>query len=321
MLSVLLPFRDAAATLDEALRSVLAEREVPLEVIAVDDGSTDEGARVVERLADPRVVLVRTAGLGIPGALNLALAHARGEHIARMDGDDVSLPGRFAAQLELLRSSPVVGTRVEAFSRTEAQPGPGLSRYVAWMNGLVTADDHAREIFVEAPLCHPSVAMRRDALEAVGAWRDTDGPEDYDLWLRFHAHGHAMVKVPEVLLRWRHHPARATLTDPRYALARFAQTKAPYLARFLAGRSFVVWGAGRTGKALARALEAHDCRPRAFIDIDARKVVARGLPVLPPEQAEPFIVVAVGARGARDEVRARLRLRGLAEGSDFVCAV
>ncbi len=317
MLSVLLPFRDAALTLDEAVRSVLAEREVPLEVIAVDDGSGDEGAGIVERLKDPRVVLVRTAGLGIPGALNLALAHARGEHIARMDGDDISLPGRFAAQLDLLRSAPVVGTQVEAFP----EPGPGLARYVGWMNALVTADDHAREIFVEAPLCHPSVAMRRDALEAVGAWRDTAGPEDYDLWLRFHAHGYAMVKVPEVLLRWRHHAARATLTDPRYALARFAHTKAPYLARFLAGRSFVVWGAGRTGKDLSRALEAHDCRPRAFIDIDPRKVVARGRPVLPPEQAEPFIVIAVGARGARDEVRARLTRRGLIEGSDFVCAV
>lgn len=319
VISVLLPFRNAAETLEEALCSVLAEREVPIEVIAIDDGSTDDGARIVERLNDPRVVPVRTPGLGIPAALNLGLSHARGEVIARMDADDVSLPGRFRAQLALLADASVVGTRVEAFPDV----GAGLSRYVAWMNGLVSAADHAREIFVEAPLCHPSVMMRRDALEAVGAWHDTEGPEDYDLWLRFHAHGYAMTKVPEVLLRWRHHPARATLTDARYALERFAHTKAPYLARFVGDRPFVVWGAGRTGKDLARALEAHHCRPRAFVDIDPRKIggVARGAPIVGPDFASgPLVIVAVGARGARDEVRGRLVARGMIEGTDFVCA-
>lgn len=319
VISVLLPFRDSAATLREALESVLAERDLPLEIIAIDDGSRDDGADIVRRLEDPRVHLVRTGGLGIPGALALGLSHARGEHIARMDADDVSLPGRFAAQLACMRDAAVVGTQVEAFPEV----GFGLTRYVEWMNGLLTAEDHAREIFVEAPLCHPSVMMRRDALEEVGGWLETEGPEDYDLWLRFHAQGHAMIKVPRVLLRWRHHPARATLTDSRYALERFPHAKAPYLARFIAGRPFLVWGAGRTGKNLARALEAHGAHPTAFVDIDPKKIggVARGVPIVAPDFARgPLVLVAVGARGARDEVRGRLGKRGFVEGVDFVCA-
>ncbi|MBI2393631.1 MAG: glycosyltransferase [Deltaproteobacteria bacterium] len=326
VISVLLPFRDAAATLHEAVSSVLEERTVPLEVIAVDDGSRDGGAAIVHAMGDPRVRVVRTEGVGIPRALNVGLAHARGAFIGRMDADDVSLPGRFPAQRAALEAHPrvaAVGTRVSAFP--DEHVGEGLRRYVAWMNEVITPEDHVRELFVEAPLCHPSVLMRREALTAVDGYRHHDGPEDYDLWLRLHAAGHALAKVPEVLLRWRHHPSRATLTDERYSLERFAPTKAPHLARAIGGRSVWMWGAGKTGKHLARALEAHGVRAERWIDIDPRKIggVARGAPIVGPSaitRGEALIVVAVGARGARQEVRSHLVGRGLVEGEDFVCA-
>jgi glycosyltransferase involved in cell wall biosynthesis len=319
VISVLLPFRDAASTLAEAVLSVLSE-EVELEVIAIDDGSRDESAEVLPY--DPRVRMLRTDGIGIARALSLGLEHARGSLIARMDADDLSLPGRFAAQLAALRGDiAVVATRVEAFP--DGAIGNGLRRYVGWMNEAITPEDHAREIFVEAPLCHPSVLMRRDALEQVGGYRDVDGPEDYDLWLRFHAHGFRFAKVPEVFLRWRHHERRATVVDPRYAIERFTATKAPHLARFLAGRGFAIWGAGPTGKRLARALEPHGARAAKFIDVDPEKREARGVAVIAPHKlvrGEYVIVVAVGARGARELIRADLNRRGFTEGADFICA-
>ncbi len=319
LISVLMPFRDAAATIAEAAESVLAQ-DVELELVAIDDGSRDESARLLPR--DPRVRVVRTEGIGIARALAVGLSHARGQLIARMDADDVTLPGRLASQLELLRGDvAVVATRVEAFP--EGVVAEGLRRYVAWMNDTLTPDDHAREMFVEAPLCHPSVLMRRDALERVGGYRDVDGPEDYDLWLRFHAHGYRFVKVPRVLFRWRHHERRATLVDPRYAIERFTATKAPHLARWLNGRSFAMWGAGPTGKRLARALEPYGARPAMFLDIDPSKREARGVPVVAPDtiaRGAQIIVAAVGARGARELIRADLRARGFIEGTDFVCA-
>src|SRR5690606_9723135 len=85
--SVLLPYRDAAPTLAEAVTSILAERGVALELVAVDDGSHDEGPRYVESLAaaDPRVRSVRSAPRGIVHALNVAIEHARAPFLARMD--------------------------------------------------------------------------------------------------------------------------------------------------------------------------------------------------------------------------------------------
>src|SRR6476620_3791488 len=137
--SVLLPYRDAAATLDEAIESVLAQRGVALELILVDDGSRDDGpARAAAWAArDPRVVLLDTDGVGIARALGVALAAARAPVIARMDGDDWCHPDRLARQLALLQSDPslvCVGTQVEALSDGDGVVGDGLRRYVAWQN-------------------------------------------------------------------------------------------------------------------------------------------------------------------------------------------
>jgi glycosyltransferase involved in cell wall biosynthesis len=328
--SVLLPYRDAATTIEDALGSMLEERGIAFEVIAIDDGSRDDGPVRVARMAraDARVVPLTTEGIGIARALARGVEVARGELIARMDADDLSVPGRLAASAALLDAEPelgAVGTLVEAFP--EGAFGDGTRRYVEWLNGLVSPAAHARDLFVESPLCHPSVTMRRDALAAVGGYREVPWPEDYDLWLRFSAAGFQLAKVPAMLLRWRQHARRLTVTDPRYALARFDALKGRYLARRIAEgkRPLAVWGAGKTGKRIARALRANGAAAEMFVDIDPRKIgsVAQGAPIVPPEALERgahTVVVAVGARGARAIVRGRLDAAGFVEGTDYVCA-
>ncbi|MEZ4314339.1 MAG: glycosyltransferase [Polyangiaceae bacterium] len=330
LVSVLMPYRNAAPTINEALASVLAERDVDLQIVAVDDGSTDDGPARVEAIArrDPRVVRLATGGVGIAKALALGAAYSRSPFIARMDSDDLSLPGRLAETVALLASDPSLGlaaSQVEGFP--EAAVGEGLRLYIAWQNSLLSADDHARELFVEAPVCHPSVVMRRAALDAAGGFVDVPWAEDYDLWLRLDAAGFGMAKVPKVLFRWRHREGRATFTDGRYALPLFDEAKARYLAPKLRARArpVTLWGAGKTGKHLCRALERHGISARRFVDIDPRKIggVARGAPIVAPEalvRGESTVVCAVGARGARPLIRAHLTSRGFVEGDDFLFA-
>lgn len=332
-ISVLMPYRQCADTVEEAAHSVLDQRGLgarDLELVAIDDGSTDDGpARVAALAARHRqIVTLAAGGVGIPGALGVGLAAARGDLIARMDADDVCAPERLARQIDLLASDPrlaVVGTRVSGFPA--GCVGPGMAHYIAWQNQLVSPADHAREIFIEAPLCHPSVLIRRAALADVGPWRETGGPEDYDLWLRLDAAGWRLAKVPAVLLAWRHRPGRSTFADPRYARARFLDAKAPHLARRLRAmnRPITVWGAGPTGKRLARALEPFGIHAGRFIDIDPRKIgrAARGVPIVSPDALVPgreTVIVAVGARGARDEIRERLVAAGCVETVDYLCA-
>jgi GT2 family glycosyltransferase len=176
-------------------------------------------------------------------------------------------------------------------------------------------------------LCHPSVLLRRSALDGVGGWRETAWAEDYDLWLRLDAAGWELAKLPRTLLRWRCVEGRATFTSARYAKERFREARARFLVpklRALA-RPVAVWGAGQTGRRLARALEPFGLRADLFIDIDEKKIgrIARGVPIIGPgaiPTATHTVLVAVGARGARVVVRSALVERGLVEGRDFLCA-
>lgn len=330
MISVLLPFRNAAPTLRQAAESVLTDMRAVDELVLVDDGSTDEGPVIASALAttDDRIRIVRCGGEGLAAALSRGLSACRGEWIARMDADDVSLAGRLECERHMLEhdsSLAVVATCVEVFGA----PGDGIERYVAWQNSVISPLEHARSVFIEAPVCHPSTMIRRSALESVGGFRAGPFPEDYDLWLRLLAAGHRMAKVPRVLFRWRVHEQMTTKRDPRMSLEAIRRLRAEHLARWLGGRVFLIWGAGPAGRRLARELEVWGARASRFIDIDPKKIgrTRRGARISDPDEglerarAEgALVVVAVAARGARDQVRHHLLARRFIEGEDFVCA-
>ncbi len=324
--SVLLPVRDAGEALSACLDSLAAQSLADHEVIAVDDGSSDaSGERLRERAArDPRLRVLRTRARGIVAALNLALAQARAEVVARMDADDVAHVERLRLQAERLARDAevdVLGCRVAPGARA----GRGMRDYVDWVNGLADHDAMAKARYVESPIVHPSVAMRTRALRGLGGYRDFDGPEDYDLWLRAFDAGLRFAKLPEVLLEWRDSPGRLTRTDPRYSPRAFARLKAASLARgALAGRAAVVWGAGPIGKAFARALADAGLRVEAFLEVDRRKIGQRihGVPVASVGEARRFRgalhLGAVGQKGARERMREEALHLGLVEGRDFL---
>ncbi len=328
--AVLLPARDAAATLRAAAVSLLRGTFRDLALLVVDDGSSDATAEVAEALGrrDPRVRLLRGPGEGIARALNRALAAADAPLVARMDADDVAWPRRLALQVEALEADPslaAVGARVRLFPRRLVKDG--MRRYVAWLNGLTTPALVARDLFVEAPLVHPAALLRREALAAAGGWRDGPFPEDYDLWLRLAAAGGGLTNLPATLLDWRESAGRATRADPRYALANHMALKCAALAAGpLAGvREVALWGAGETGRAFSDALAAVGLRVTAFVEVDRKKVgrTIRGAPVHHYEGVAALrglpLLVAVGAPGARDLIRAELHQRGFEEGRDFRC--
>lgn len=325
---VLLPVRNAAATLDEALASMARQTFPDFRCLVLDDGSTDESPTIAEAWAtrDFRFVAVRRPAEGLVATLNAGLDLVAAPFVARMDADDVALPGRLAAQAHALERDPsldLVATQVE-FTGDVSE---GLRAYEAWMNSLVTHEELTRDLFVEAPVAHPSVVMRTEALRAVGGYREFDGPEDYDLWLRGWRAGWRFAKVPRGLMRLRDHGERLTKTDARYSPRAFLYCKVEHLvaAKELAGREVVVWGAGRDGKRAAKALRRAGAELAWLVDIAPTKVGKSmlGVPVRAPDSLAgpdvPFVVAAVGIKGARAEIRSELAALGHTEGVDFVC--
>lgn len=326
-ISVLLPARDATATLAACLRSLRRQTLADWECIVVDDGSRDGTGRLAAA-ADPRIRVVTLPPSGIVAALGAGLAHCRGRYVARMDADDVMHRERLVRQAAALDADPTlaaVGAHVRFFPRRAMTDG--MRAYERWLTGVASPAAVCAEAFVESPVPHPTLCIRRDVLAAFG-YHDRGWPEDYDLVLRLLAAGHRVGVVPRRLLAWRDGPARLTRTHGAYARDRLVACKAHYLATgLLAGSErYVLWGYGGTGRALRRALALHGRHPSHVVELHAGRLGNRihGAPVIPPEALDGLprgpLVASVAGAEARGRIRAFLAARGWVETRDFVCA-
>ncbi len=332
LISVVLPVHNAAGTLRAAVDSLDVETVAEVEVIAVDDGSDDGSAELLDGMARTRPWLrvLHEPHRGIVPALNAGCDAVRGELIARMDADDRSLPGRLDRQRRFLlehRSIGVVSGRVRFGG--DARRARGYAHYVSWINSLRDPADIAVMRFVESPFAHPAVMFRGNLVCLHGGYRDGAFPEDYELWLRWMDEGVRMASIPEEVLLWNDPPDRLSRTDPRYSIDAFYMMKAEYIARWAVRRvrfwpQVYFWGAGRTTRKRAQYLIARGASVKAWVDIDAKKIGHRvwGAPVIAPEDLPPpgacFIFPFVGSRSARAEIMHWLEKRGYVLERDYV---
>jgi len=344
LLSVLMPVRNGAATLAEALDSLAAQTIPQWEMVAVDDGSSDGTWDILSAAAqgDPRIRVFRQQHLGVSAALQHACREARGDLLSRLDADDAMQPGRLAREVEALAGDPSAAlVTCQVAHHPATPPGLGMTRYLDWVNGLATAEATARERFVESPIVHPAVTMRRAAFEGAGGYRDMGWAEDYDLWLRLLGRGERFVRLAgEPLYLWRDHPRRASRGGGAYDARAMLRCRAWHLVHggpLGDGRPFIIRGAGTYGRALLRELELLGRWPSLMIDIDPSKI---GRELRPLHGSGPSVRVAatgelpraggtvlLGAVGSKvsDEprriIREQARQAGYREGEDFfACA-
>lgn len=330
--SVILPVCNAVHTVRQALDSL--EVTGGMEVIAVDDGSTDGTGELLDVLAraSGRLHVLHLAHGGIVQALTAGIEAAEGEYIARMDADDESLPGRLDAQRAFLDGREDVGLVggqvLFGGDRTHAR---GYALHVDWLNGLHTPEEIALERFVESPFAHPSVMFRRELIAGHGGYRDGAFPEDYELWLRWMDAGVRMARLDRPVLRWNDPPQRLSRTDARYSVDAFYEVKARYLSRFLQRSNpfhpgVIIWGSGRTTRRRVRMLQQHGVVVRAWVDVDPDKIghSIDGAPVIAaddlPGPGKAFSVSFVGSRGAREWIGSWFASRGYRKGVDYLHA-
>ena len=327
--SVLLPAWNAAATIAPALASLCRQTWPDWECMVVDDGSNDDTAAIAGAFCrqDPRIRLIRTPHRGLIPALNEGLARSQAPVIARMDADDLMHRHRLSRQLETLNADPhlaAVGCHVRIFPR--AWMSPRLREYEGWLNGLRTPDDVSRDAFVECPVAHPTLMMRREMAEL--AYIDRGWPEDYDLILRALARGFRIGVVPQRLHAWRDRPDSLCRTSSHYSVERFTACKAYYLATTYLDRddTYVLWGYGATGRSLRRALAGYRKVPSHIVEVKPSRLGQRihGAPVVPVDALTTLrgrpIVVSVARATPRAEIRRVLSRLGFIERDDFVCA-
>jgi len=217
VISVILPVRDGAPWIAEALGSLLSQRHMPGEILVGDDASSDGTPEIVEALGSPLVSLVRSSTpLGVSRQCNLLVQRARGRYIARMDADDIALPDRFQAQMRAFANSDVsvLGTWARRFGLAETlHPTP------------VTDAECRAEMAFSCPFVNPTVVYDRQRLGADPEW----DPEvrfggDFDQFARLRGRAR-FGNLPRVLLLWRLHESNVgrqadSLADQRRTVER-----------------------------------------------------------------------------------------------------
>ncbi len=221
LVSVLIPIRNAAPFVQAAIESVLSQTGSRVEIVAIDNGSTDRSAEVVRGIPDARIRFVSSPGLGIAAALNRGLAEARGAFIARCDADDRYPDDRLARQLSFLMSHTEYDAVCGSYTTMD-----GDGRFVSAMD----CGTREREITGElrggttrTSLC--TFTMRREAVDRVAGgfrpWFVT--AEDIDFQLRFGAVGRVFYE-PRSVYRCRLHDASVTHTQSRLEREFYEQT-------------------------------------------------------------------------------------------------
>ena len=212
-ISVVLPAYNAERFLSEAIDSILCQTYANFELLAIDDGSSDGTKQLVEKYAkmDPRVRLVcNESNLGLIKTLNKGLIMAKGEYIARMDADDISLPERFEQQVRFLDSNPDVGLLGSMFYVIDSKGKKEYIHYHPTSDNLI----RWRLLFGNA-FCHSAVMMRRSCVEKVGGYGTFLHVEDLEFWSRLLQVTKAS-NLPIPLVKWRRADTNISVQNFRF---------------------------------------------------------------------------------------------------------
>lgn len=226
LVSVIMPVYNAQLYLAEAVESILNQTFSDFEFITIDDGSTDKSLKILQRYAalDDRIVLVSRRNTGIVGALNEGIAMARGEYIARMDADDVSMPSRLEQQIGYMAENP----NCVAVGGLMLMVDPSGSPLMVW--DIARTHEEIDRLHMSGhggAMPHAASMLRRDALLSVGGYRAGVHAEDLDLFLRLAEIGE-LCNLPVVVYKYRQqfsslcHTKRNLIWDSKWQAIRQA---------------------------------------------------------------------------------------------------
>lgn len=216
-----MPVYNTAPYLREAMDSMLSQTFTDFELIVLDDCSPDNAEEILDTYDDPRIVRYKgEKNVGLSNVLNAGIEMAKGNYIARMDSDDISMPNRLQVQVDYLERHPeidLVSVGMQLFGAKED----------VWIREQDPEKVKINALF-HSPVLHASSVWRKESFEKHGL-RFEQGmvpAEDYDLWVRALLKGLRLVNLPDVLYQYRLHPTQATLqTDKTSAKSREVQIK------------------------------------------------------------------------------------------------
>lgn len=238
MISVVMPVYNAEKYVAEAVESILQQTYTDFEFIIIDDCSTDNSYGILQTYAakDIRIRLFKNdVNNKLPKTLNFGIAQSNGKYIARMDADDISLPERFAKQVEFMESHPEIGV-CGGFAYVFGNGASEMLMKVQVNPSLIKAYTY----FVDCNLIHPTVVLRRNVFaELELLYNESEGcvAEDYELWIQALSKGCILNNLATPLIQYRCSNTQLTKIK-RVEMLKHAQALVRIHLKMLFGESY-----------------------------------------------------------------------------------
>ncbi|TAH05457.1 MAG: glycosyltransferase [Sphingobacteriales bacterium] len=232
LVSILIPVYNTAAYLTRAIQSILEQQYPSMEIILINDGSTDASETIIQSFQDPRIRYVKNEqNLGLVYTLNKGIDLSAGKYIARMDGDDMCLPGRITQQVAYLEAHPEVGVLASRVSLINEMDKP-IGNWAA--DEQNTTPEQIRGFLPKDNcLAHPSIMAKAEMLKKYKYRSEQSQAEDYDLWLRMAADGVVIHKLPDELVQHRIVHNSFTRSRQQNVFKKLAKTKFRFVGHAL----------------------------------------------------------------------------------------
>ena len=208
-ISVIMPVYNAEKYVAEAIKSILNQTYDDFELIIINDASQDKSLEIIKSFDDSRIKLLNNkTNLGCTISLNKGIKIAKGEYIARMDSDDISLPERFSKQIDYLEKNPrisVVGTYLISIDENGNENKPKAN--ISSQSIIDNFDIFLKwKLFFGNCFAHPTIMARKKVFDHLGLYQNQwKYAEDYEMWLRISLTQYSINNLPDTLLKYRCH--------------------------------------------------------------------------------------------------------------------
>ena len=328
IISIIMPVHNTGKYLADCISSILEQSYTEWELIAVNNGSTDNSLSELKKFAetDSRIHVLHLEEANLLQALRKGYAISSGDYIHRMDSDDKMPVYKLKVMLEALNESGKgsVITGGTSYFNDEGEIGDGFLRYDKWLCEVARSNSHASEIYRECVIPSNCWLVHREDFDLVGGFTPETFPEDYDLCFRFYAHKLKIKGLDTVLHFWRDRPDRISRNWECYKDNRFFELKVNYFMQVerVQNRPLVIWGAGKNGKDLTKLFTALNqeihwvCDNDRKIGKDIYDIRMHSFETI-SQLDNPQIIIPVASPDGQVEIDNYLRLQGKRKGIDY----
>ncbi|APQ75723.1 glycosyl transferase family 2 [Clostridium botulinum] len=256
LISVIMPVYNAEKYLRESIESILNQTYKNFEFIIINDGSTDYSLKIINEYykKDCRIKIISRENKGLVYSLNEGISIAKGEYIARMDGDDVCNLDRLEKQIKYMKFNPnvdILGSYVEIMADKEVSYRTINIAYEGF-NVPINKNNIKNYLFLHCTICHPSSMMKKVFLEEINFYSNRyKTSEDYDLWMRALKRGYNIDNIKEPLLKYRLHKESKSQVESKsnVVLIDYTNIRLDYIEELLQNKStYAIWGASKGGE-------------------------------------------------------------------------